>query len=89
MLLGQLAFTVRSAAAARAASPARTIPAAPAARTVVLTPPCCACSPHVRRRWVPGGHVTSFLLHHRSFRRAIVDSLAKLAQPPPLATTAQ
>ncbi|PRW32523.1 alpha beta- isoform C [Chlorella sorokiniana] len=39
-------------------------------------------------RWVPGGHVTSFLLHHRSFRQAIVDSLAKLAQPPPLATTA-
>ncbi|EFN50944.1 hypothetical protein CHLNCDRAFT_141612, partial [Chlorella variabilis] len=35
-------------------------------------------------RWVPGGHVTSFLLHHGSFRRAIADSLAKLAQPPPL-----
>jgi hypothetical protein len=33
---------------------------------------------------VPGGHVTSFLLHHNSFRQAIVDSLAKLAQPPPL-----
>jgi hypothetical protein len=28
--------------------------------------------------------VTSFLLHHSSFRQAIVDSLAKLAQPPPL-----
>lgn len=37
-------------------------------------------------RWVPGGHVTSFLLHHGSFRQAIVDSLARLAQPPPLAT---
>ncbi|KAI7836520.1 hypothetical protein COHA_009621 [Chlorella ohadii] len=40
-------------------------------------------------RWVPGGHVTSFLLHHRSFRQAIIDSLDKLAQPPPLATAAQ
>ncbi|KAI3423963.1 hypothetical protein D9Q98_009797 [Chlorella vulgaris] len=39
-------------------------------------------------RWVPGGHVTSFLLHHRSFRAAIVDSLAKLAQPPPLVAAA-
>lgn len=28
--------------------------------------------------------MTSFLLHHGSFRRAIADSLAKLAQPPPL-----
>ncbi len=37
-------------------------------------------------RWVPGGHVTSFLLHHRSFRQAIIDSLDKLAQPPLLAT---
>jgi len=35
---------------------------------------------------VPGGHVTSFLLHHRSFRQAIIDSLDKLAQPPLLAT---
>jgi hypothetical protein len=32
--------------------------------------------------------VTSFLLHHRSFRAAIVDSLAKLAQPPPLVAAA-
>lgn len=39
-------------------------------------------------RWVPGGHVTSFLLHHSAFRQAVVDSLAKLAQPPPLRTAA-
>ncbi|KAL4421274.1 hypothetical protein ABPG75_010565 [Micractinium tetrahymenae] len=39
-------------------------------------------------RWVPGGHVTSFLLHHRSFRQAIVDSLAKLAQPPTMSSVA-
>jgi predicted alpha/beta hydrolase family esterase len=29
-------------------------------------------------RWVPGGHVLSFLVHHSAFRAAIVDSLAKL-----------
>ncbi|KAL4424597.1 hypothetical protein ABPG77_009181 [Micractinium sp. CCAP 211/92] len=39
-------------------------------------------------RWVPGGHVTSFLLHHRSFRQAIVDSLARLAEPPSLGAAA-
>lgn len=55
---------------------------------IKLTLPPLLPSTLAHRRWVPGGHVTSFLLHHRSFRQAIVDSLAKLAQPPPLATTA-
>eukprot|EP00887_Chlorella_sp_A99_P005866 scaffold1.g5866.t1 len=32
-------------------------------------------------RWVPGGHVSSFLLHHSAFRQAILDSLARLDQP--------
>jgi hypothetical protein len=35
-----------------------------------------------RRRWVPGGHVSAFLLHHGAFRAAIRDSLERLAQPP-------
>lgn len=29
-------------------------------------------------RWVPGGHVSSFVLHHDEFRRAIKDSMARL-----------
>ncbi|KFM23675.1 Uncharacterized protein C4orf29 [Auxenochlorella protothecoides] len=29
-------------------------------------------------RWVPGGHVSSFLLHQEAFRSAIADSLARL-----------
>jgi pimeloyl-ACP methyl ester carboxylesterase len=29
-------------------------------------------------RWVPGGHVSSFVLHHGEFRRAIEDSLNRL-----------
>lgn len=29
-------------------------------------------------RWVPGGHVSSFLLHHPTFRSAILDSLERL-----------
>lgn len=29
-------------------------------------------------RWIPGGHVSSFLLHQPTFRKAIVDSLDKL-----------
>jgi pimeloyl-ACP methyl ester carboxylesterase len=29
-------------------------------------------------RWVPGGHVSSFLMHQPAFRKAIVDSLARL-----------
>lgn len=29
-------------------------------------------------RWIPGGHVSSFLLHQPAFRSAIVDSLDKL-----------
>jgi pimeloyl-ACP methyl ester carboxylesterase len=29
-------------------------------------------------RWIPGGHVSSFLLHQPTFRSAIVDSLGKL-----------
>jgi len=29
-------------------------------------------------RWIPGGHVSSFLLHQPTFRNAIVDSLDKL-----------
>lgn len=31
-------------------------------------------------RWVPGGHVSSFILHQQAFRDAIVDSLARLPQ---------
>lgn len=29
-------------------------------------------------RWVPGGHVSSFVLHHDEFRRAIKDAMARL-----------
>ena len=29
-------------------------------------------------RWVRGGHVTSFIMHHAAFRQAVVDSLARL-----------
>lgn len=29
-------------------------------------------------RFVPGGHVSSFLLHHNSFRKAMVDALDRL-----------
>ena len=29
-------------------------------------------------RWIPGGHVSSFLMHQPTFRNAIVDSLDKL-----------
>lgn len=34
-------------------------------------------------RWIPGGHVSSFLLHQPTFREAIVDSLDRLAALPP------
>lgn len=33
-------------------------------------------------RWVPGGHVSSFLLHQPTFRQAIADSLDRLRPPP-------
>jgi hypothetical protein len=29
-------------------------------------------------RWVPGGHVSSFILHQPAFRQAVVDSLSRL-----------
>ena len=32
-------------------------------------------------RWVPGGHVSAFLLQQPAFRRAILDSLDRLAHP--------
>jgi hypothetical protein len=34
-------------------------------------------------RWIPGGHVSSFILHQPTFREAIADSLDRLAAPPP------
>jgi len=65
--------------------PSQTVPTLPAAPSLGLdSTPASSCP----RRWVPGGHVTSFLLHHRVFRNAVVDSLAKLAQPPPLVRSA-
>jgi len=35
-------------------------------------------------RWVPGGHVTAFVLQRPAFRRAIADSLERAAAPPRL-----
>jgi len=35
-------------------------------------------------RWVPGGHVTAFVLQRPAFRRAITDSLERAAAPPRL-----
>ena len=32
-------------------------------------------------RWVPGGHVSAFLLQQAAFRKAILDSLERLANP--------
>lgn len=32
-------------------------------------------------RWVPGGHVSAFLLQQPAFRKAILDSLEQLANP--------
>ncbi|CAL8468337.1 g7877 [Coccomyxa elongata] len=32
-------------------------------------------------RWVPGGHVSAFLLQQPAFRKAILDSLERLSQP--------
>lgn len=32
-------------------------------------------------RWVPGGHVSAFLLQQPAFRKAILDSLDQLAHP--------
>ena len=32
-------------------------------------------------RWVPGGHVSAFLLQQPAFRKAILDSLERLANP--------
>ena len=32
-------------------------------------------------RWVPGGHVSAFLLQQPAFRKAILDSLDRLAHP--------
>lgn len=32
-------------------------------------------------RWVPGGHVSAFLLQQPAFRKAILDSLARLSEP--------
>ncbi|KAK9819238.1 hypothetical protein WJX81_000552 [Elliptochloris bilobata] len=45
-------------------------------------------------RWVAGGHVTAFVLQQPAFRRAIVDSLERVAAPPrnvtdPPASTAE
>ena len=33
-------------------------------------------------RWVPGGHVSAFVLQQPAFRRAITDSLERVAAPP-------
>ena len=38
-------------------------------------------------RWVPGGHVSSFILHQPTFRTAIVDSLDKLNFGPQLTSS--
>ena len=35
----------------------------------------------VQVRWVPGGHVSAFLLQQPAFRTAILDSLIRLASP--------
>ena len=35
----------------------------------------------VQVRWVPGGHVSAFLLQQPAFRTAILDSLFRLASP--------
>lgn len=34
-------------------------------------------------RWVAGGHVSAFVLQQPAFRRAITDSLERVAAPPP------
>ena len=62
---------------------------APSARTPACTGHAKAhCHMQARHwpgselRWVAGGHVSAFLLQQPAFRRAITDSLERVAAPP-------